>query len=51
MLTQAAHPPAIARASGSRVVVTENLRHFAGLEAARIRVWNPAALLSAVRGS
>ena len=44
-----AHIAAIARASGSKVVVTENIPHFAGLEAAGIRVWTPAGLLSALR--
>lgn len=46
-----AHIAAIARASGSQIVVTENVRHFAGLEAAGIRVLSSAALLSAGGGA
>ena len=44
-----AHIAAVARASGSRVVVTENIRHFAGLEAVGMRVWSSTALLSELR--
>jgi predicted nucleic acid-binding protein len=44
-----AHIAAVARASGASTVVTENLRHFAGLEALGIRVCDAAAFLSNVQ--
>ncbi len=44
-----AHIAEIARRSGSRVVVTENRRHFQGLEASGVRVLSAAELLAETR--
>jgi predicted nucleic acid-binding protein len=46
-----AHIAAIARASGASTVVTENLRHFVGLEALGIRICNAATFLSSAQRS
>jgi len=46
-----AHIAAIARASGASTVVTENLRHFVGLEALGIRVCSAATFLSGAQRS
>ncbi len=44
-----AHIAEIARRSGSRVVVTENRRHFQGLEGAGVRVLSASELLTETR--
>lgn len=47
--TYDAHIAEIARVSGARAVVTENVRHFAGLEQRGIRVLTAAEALAALR--